>query len=103
MLVLLSKFRVQDEVARINTEIVDGVTGELGQLTSFYLGVTNEWLEAMVITSGGNKVRAASHWLKVLLVSGLTNHSISVRVFPDAEVRQGGALLSTGSLQVSSL
>ena len=46
----------QDEVAKINTEIVEGVTSELGQLTSFYLGVTNEWLEAMVITSGGNKV-----------------------------------------------
>ena len=46
----------QDEVAKINTEIVEGVTSELGQLTSFYLGMTNEWLEAMVITSGGNKV-----------------------------------------------
>ena len=52
----------QDEVAKINTEIVEGVTSELGQLTSFYLGVTNEWLEAMVITSGGNKVREASYW-----------------------------------------
>ena len=52
----------QDEVAKINTEIVEGVTSELGQLTSFYLGVTNEWLEAMVITSGGNKVRQQGSW-----------------------------------------
>ena len=81
MLVLLCKFRVQDEVARINTEIVDGVTGELGQLTSFYLGVTNEWLEAMVITSGGNKVRTASHWSEPITPGLLlAQSSLSIRV-----------------------
>ena len=50
----------KDEVAKINSEIVEGVTSEMRQLTSFYLGVTNEWLEAMVITAGGNKVRMES-------------------------------------------
>ena len=43
-------------MAEINQEIVEGVTQELGQLTSFYLGVTNEWLEAMALTAAGNKV-----------------------------------------------
>ena len=47
---------VQERVAEINQEIVEGVTQELGQLTSFYLGVTNEWLEAMALTAAGNKV-----------------------------------------------
>ena len=47
----------QDQVAEINTEIVEGITKEMRQLTSLYLGVTNEWLEAMTMTSGGNKVR----------------------------------------------
>ena len=47
---------VQERVAEINQEIVEGVTQELGQLTSFYLGVTNEWLEAMALTVAGNKV-----------------------------------------------
>ena len=42
----------QDQVAEINREIVDGVTKEMSQLTSLYLGVTNEWLEAMAMTSG---------------------------------------------------
>ena len=46
----------QDEVAEINSEIVEGVTKEMTQLTSLYLGVTNEWLEAMAMTSGANKV-----------------------------------------------
>ena len=36
---------------RVNTEIVEGVTGEMKQLSSFYLGVTNEWLEAMQMTN----------------------------------------------------
>ena len=81
LLVIVPKFRVQDEVARINTEIVDGVTSELGQLTSFYLGVTNEWLEAMVITSGGNKVRAASHWSESLSPGlSLAESPLSIRV-----------------------
>merc|ERR1712227_57357 len=42
----------QDQVAEINTEIVEGITKEMRQLTSLYLGVTNEWLEAMAMTSG---------------------------------------------------
>ena len=46
----------QDEVAEINSEIVEGITKEMTQLTSLYLGVTNEWLEAMAMTSGANKV-----------------------------------------------
>ena len=46
----------QDQVAEINSEIVEGVTKEMTQLTSLYLGVTNEWLEAMAMTSGANKV-----------------------------------------------
>ena len=36
---------------------MEGVTKEMTQLTSLYLGVTNEWLEAMAMTSGANKVR----------------------------------------------
>ena len=43
-------------MAEINSEIVEGVTKEMTQLTSLYLGVTNEWLEAMAMTSGANKV-----------------------------------------------
>ena len=43
-------------MAEINSEIVEGVTKEMTQLTSLYLGVTNEWLEAMTMTSGANKV-----------------------------------------------
>ena len=47
---------VQDEVAAINSEIVEGVTKELaGQLEAFYLGVTNEWLEAMAVATGDKK------------------------------------------------
>ena len=46
----------QDEVAEINSEIVEGITKEMTQLTSLYLGVTNEWLEAMAMTSRPNKV-----------------------------------------------
>ena len=46
----------QDEVAEINSEIVEGVTKEMTQLTSLYLGMTNEWLEAMAMTSGAKKV-----------------------------------------------
>merc|ERR1719150_2293465 len=45
----------QDQVAEINSEIVEGVTKEMTQLTSLYLGVTNEWLEAMAMTSGAKK------------------------------------------------
>ena len=41
----------QDQVAEINTEIVEGITKEMRQLTSLYLGVTKEWLEAMAMTS----------------------------------------------------
>ena len=55
-----------DEVAKINTEIVDGITQEMEQLTSFYLGVTNEWLEAMLIAAGGNKVTDFTLLLKIL-------------------------------------
>ena len=47
----------QDDVAEINSEIVEGITKEMTQLTSLYLGVTNEWLEAMAMTSGASKVR----------------------------------------------
>jgi hypothetical protein len=44
------------QVAAINTEIVEGVTKELGpHLESFYLGVTNEWLEAMALAIGGKQ------------------------------------------------
>jgi hypothetical protein len=40
-------------VAAINTEIVEGVTKELApHLEAFYLGVTNEWLEAMALAIG---------------------------------------------------
>ena len=56
----------KDEVAKINTEIVDGITQEMEQLTSFYLGVTNEWLEAMLIAAGGNKVTDFTLLLKIL-------------------------------------
>jgi len=45
----------KNEVAKINTEIVEGVTKEMGQLSSFYLGVTNEWLEAMALAMGNSK------------------------------------------------
>lgn len=44
-------------MAEINTEIVEGITKEMSQLTSLYLGVTNEWLEAMAMTSARGKVR----------------------------------------------
>eukprot|EP00092_Neocalanus_flemingeri_P034768 GFUD01037838.1.p1 GENE.GFUD01037838.1~~GFUD01037838.1.p1 ORF type:complete len:1533 (+),score=504.50 GFUD01037838.1:53-4651(+) len=46
----------KNEVAKINTEIVEGVTKEMSQLSSFYLGVTNEWLEAMALAMGNSKV-----------------------------------------------
>jgi len=46
----------QDEVAKINSEIIQGVTEEMTQLEAFYLGVTNEWLEAMALAMGINKV-----------------------------------------------
>jgi len=46
----------QNEVAKINSEIIQGVTEEMGQLEAFYLGVTNEWLEAMALAMGINKV-----------------------------------------------
>eukprot|EP00090_Calanus_glacialis_P005869 TRINITY_DN14565_c0_g1_i1.p1 TRINITY_DN14565_c0_g1~~TRINITY_DN14565_c0_g1_i1.p1 ORF type:complete len:1588 (-),score=590.08 TRINITY_DN14565_c0_g1_i1:93-4856(-) len=46
----------KNEVAKINTEIVEGVTKEMNQLSSFYLGVTNEWLEAMALAMGSSKV-----------------------------------------------
>ena len=52
---LIPKYDVMENVARINGEIVEGVTQEMGQLTSFYLGVTNEWLETMS-RHGGSKV-----------------------------------------------
>ena len=42
----------QDEVAKINSEIIQGVTEEMAQLSAFYLGVTNEWLEAMALAMG---------------------------------------------------
>jgi hypothetical protein len=45
----------KNEVAKINTEIVEGVTKEMTQLSSFYLGVTNEWLEAMAVAMGSSK------------------------------------------------
>ena len=62
----------QDEVAKINSEIICGVTEEMRQLQvclnillsdrmyilysqAFYLGVTNEWLEAMALAMGINK------------------------------------------------
>ena len=35
---------------------MEGVTKEMTQLTSLYLGMTNEWLEAMAMTSGAKKV-----------------------------------------------
>ena len=49
----------QDDVAEINSEIVEGITKEMTQLTSLYLGVTNEWLGAMAMTSGAKKVSKA--------------------------------------------
>ena len=69
----------QDEVAKINSEIISGVTVEMRQLQvcqrhfsfqipkakkypnkhfnmkAFYLGVTNEWLEAMALAMGIHK------------------------------------------------
>jgi len=42
----------KDEVARSNTEIVEGVTTKLKHLDAFYLGVTNEWLQAMAMVIG---------------------------------------------------
>ena len=69
----------QDEVAKINSEIISGVTEEMRQLQvcqrhfsfqipkakkylnkhfnmkAFYLGVTNEWLEAMALAMGIHK------------------------------------------------
>merc|ERR1719336_1115953 len=63
----------KDEVAKINTEIVDGITQEMEQLTSFYLGVTNEWLEAMLIAAGGNKVGGEKECFP-LLRSGHMDH-----------------------------
>lgn len=47
----------KNEVAKINTEIVEGVTKEMNHLSSFYLGVTNEWLEAMALAMGSNKAK----------------------------------------------
>ena len=45
-------------MAKINSEIIEGVTEEMRQLQAFYLGVTNEWLEAMAVAMGGAR-RAA--------------------------------------------
>ena len=50
----------KDEVAKSNTEIVDGVTRHLKHLEAFYLGVTNEWLEAMSVVIGDKQVPCAS-------------------------------------------
>jgi len=49
----------KNEVAKINSEIVEGVTKEMNHLSSFYLGVTNEWLEAMALAMGSNKANKA--------------------------------------------
>lgn len=46
----------QNEVAKINSEIISRVTEEMEQLEAFYLGVTNEWLEAMALAMENNKV-----------------------------------------------
>lgn len=42
----------KDEVASSNTQILDGVTTHLKHLECFYLGVTNEWLQAMSMVIG---------------------------------------------------
>jgi len=42
----------KDEVAKINSEIIEGVTAHLGHLDAFYLGITNEWLDAMAVAVG---------------------------------------------------
>ena len=55
----------QDQVAEINSEIVDGITKEMSQLTSLYLGVTNEWLEAMAMTLSGGKVRTVIGMIRI--------------------------------------
>ena len=48
-------------MAAINTEIVEGVTHELGpHLAAFYLGVTNEWLEAMAMAIGDKGAATSS-------------------------------------------
>jgi len=49
----------KDEVARSNTEIIEGVTSNLKHLESFYLGVTNEWLEAMAMVIGDKQKHKA--------------------------------------------
>ena len=74
---MLMSLSPQDEVAKINSEIISGVTEEMRQLQvsynsfpsrnfnigkntpfhlkAFYLGVTNEWLEAMALAMGIHK------------------------------------------------
>ena len=43
---------------------MEGVTTELVQLSSFYLGLTNEWLEAMAVALGNTgKVGLILGWL----------------------------------------
>ena len=46
----------KDEVAASNTEILEGITSHLKHLESFYLGVTNEWLQAMSLVIGEQQV-----------------------------------------------
>lgn len=46
----------KDEVAASNTQILEGITAHLKHLESFYLGVTNEWLQAMSVVIGENQV-----------------------------------------------
>ena len=90
----------QDEVAKINSEIICGVTEEMRQLQvflnillsdrmyilysqAFYLGVTNEWLEAMALAMGINKkVRfVTSHHFLVISYDHRYDHSHSASLY----------------------
>ena len=92
---------VQERVAEINQEIVEGVTQELGQLTSFYLGVTNEWLEAMALTAAGNKVRKYFFLFQIFFHRPLFSGGWREGVLPSEEVGQDRAYLFASLIQVN--
>ena len=91
----------QERVAEINQEIVEGVTQELGQLTSFYLGVTNEWLEAMALTAAGNKVREYFFPFQIFFHRPFFSGGWREGVLPSEEVRKGRAYLFASLIQVN--
>ena len=58
----------KDEVAKSNAEIVEGVTTHLKHLQAFYLGVTNEWLDAMSMVIGDKQVQGLTLNNKICLL-----------------------------------